>query len=362
MSFRRPVAASLLLLAFLLLTQPGTDAQERSLPSVRAATIRTGTVVRSIEAAGALKPWRDVTMASQVAGTVTVVRCHTGQWVAKGNVLVELDDELARVTVQETTAAVERADAQLRQTTTDLERAEQLLETADISEAEFELLSLRRTEASAAVAAAQAQLKRAQRALRDTRIRAPFAGSVAQRFVEVGTWITPGQPVARVVDLSRMKADFGIPQQRTPELSVGMTAKLIVDLYPGVEFPAQVYRVGVVADPASGQFPVEVSVSQSSAHPLRPGMAVRLNLDTQTRGDAVLVPKEAVIDRGGNSHVLVVDRSQRVRLRRVELGSSSGGFRELVSGNLKPGDVVVTAGKENVADGDQVDFGGSPVR
>jgi membrane fusion protein (multidrug efflux system) len=357
---RSPTFAPLLLPALLL--APGIGAQEPSLPSVRTAVVRTGSVVRSIEAAGALKPWRDVTLASNAAGTVTAVQCHMGQWVGQGSVLIELDDELARVAVQEATAAVERADAQLRQTTTDVERAEKLLETADISEAEFELLSLRRTESSAAVAAARAQLTRAQRAMRDTRIRAPFAGSVAQRFVEVGAWITPGQPAVRVVDLSRMKAEFGIPQQRTPELAVGMPAKLTVDLYPGVEFAAQVHRVGVVADPASGQFPVEVSAAQSREHPLRPGMAVRLHLDTQTRANAMLVPKEAILDRGGAHYVLVVDRGHRVRLRRIELGSTTDGFREVVGGSLNVGDVVVTAGKENVADGDQVDVGASPRR
>jgi RND family efflux transporter MFP subunit len=319
-------------------------------------------VVRSIEAAGRLKPWRDVIVASQGAGTITQVRCHMGQWVTQGEVLVELDDELARVAVQEATAAVARAEAQLQQTTTDLERAEKLLETDDISESEFEALSLRRTEASAALASARAQLQRAERTLRDTRIRSPFAGSVAERFVEVGTWVTPGQPVARVVDLSRMKAEFGIPQQRTPEVAVGMPGTLTVDLYPGVQFPAEVYRIGVVADPASGQFSVEMSVSQSSSHPLRPGMAVRLDLSTQVTGDAVLIPKDAILDRGDTSYVLVLDASRRARLRPVSLGASAGNARELLDGNVKIGDVVVTAGKETVADGEQVQVEGSPAR
>ena len=72
--------------------------------------------------------------------------------------------------------------------------------------------------------------------------------------MEVGSWVTPGQPVVRVVDLARMKAEFGIPQQRTPEVAAGMPAELTIDLYPGTTFDAEVLRVGVVADPASGQF------------------------------------------------------------------------------------------------------------
>jgi RND family efflux transporter MFP subunit len=250
---------------------------------------------------------------------------------------------------------VDRSRAQLEQSTTDLKRAEQLHATDDISDAELEALSLRRQEATAGLVASQATLQRAERALRDTLIRAPFAGSVAQRMVEVGSWVTPGQPVARVVDLSRMKAEFGIPQQRTPEISVGMPATLAVDLYPGVTFPAEVYRLGVVADPASGQFALEVSVAQSTTHPLRPGMAVRLALDTQVTTDAVLVPKDAVLDRSGTTYVYVVDRNRQVHLREVTLGSTSGGSRELFSGELRVGDAVVTAGKENLADGDTVE-------
>ncbi len=330
--------------------------EPRRAVTVRVARIATGSVVRSIQAAGVLRPWRDVTLASQVAGTTVGIHCHMGQWVSQNDVLIELDDELARIAVQEASAAVERSQAQLRQSSTDLERAQKLRATDDISEAELEALTLRRTEASAGLAAAQAQLQRAERTLRDTRIRAPFAGSVAERFVEIGTWITPGQPVARVVDLSRMKAEFGIPQQRTPEVSVGMPARLTTDLYPGVVFSADVYRIGVVADPASGQFSLEVSVPQSQTHPLMPGTAVRLDLDTQVKDDAVLVPKEAVLDRGGATYVLVVDRGNRARLRQVVLGSPSGASRELLEGDLRVGDSVITAGKENVADGDQIEL------
>lgn len=332
--------------------------EEKQPPKVRTATVSSGSVVQSIEAAGALKPWRDVTVASQAAGAATAVHCHMGQWVENGDVLVELDDELARVAVQEASAAVERAEANLRQSGTDLERAEKLLETDDISEAEHEALTLRRHEASAGLATARAQLQRAERSLRDTRIRAPFGGSVARRFVEVGSWLTPGQPVARIVDLARMKAEFGIPQQRTPEVSLGMPARLSVDLYPGVTFSAKVIRVGVVADPASGQFSLEVSVPQSDSHPLRPGMAVRLQLETKATNDAILVPKAAIIDRGGDTYVLVVDRTRHAHLRPIKVGPGSAEARQILGGSLRAGDVVIVGGKEAVADGDQVEVEG----
>jgi membrane fusion protein (multidrug efflux system) len=352
------LSAALVLIPVLAADVIGAQEQQPA-KRVRTSIVSSGAVSETIEAAGALKPWRDVTVASQVAGTVTAVHCHMGQRVGQGDVLVEVDDELARVAVQEASAAVERAEAQLRQSATDLERGEKLLETDDISESEWEMLSLRKHEASAALAAARAQLQRAERALRDTRIRTPFAGSVARRFVEVGTWITLGQPVARVVDLARMKAEFGIPQQRTPDVSVGMAAKLSADLYPGVTFSAEVIRVGVVADPASGQFSLEVAVPQSPSHPLRPGMAVRLELETRARNDAVLVPKSAIIDRGGDSYVLVVNRSRRAQLRSVKVGDTHGSSREVLSGNLRAGDVVITTGKDGVADGDRVEIEGT---
>jgi len=351
-----------LLAAICSIAGAATATQDQQRPRVRVLTVASGSVVQTIEAAGALKPWRDVTVASQTAGTVTAVLCHMGQWVQQGDVLVVLDDELARIAVQEATAAVKRAEAQLGQSATDLERAEKLLETDDISEAELEALTLRKHEASAGLAAARAMLQRAERTLRDTKIRAPFGGSVARRVVEIGSWLNPGQPIGRIVDLARMKAEFGIPQQRTPEVALGMPARLNVDLYPGVTFSAKVIRVGVVADPASGQFSLEVSVPQSETHPLRPGMAVRLELETDAKNDAVLVPKAAIIDRGGETYVLVVDRSRRAHLRPVKAGSSSGDTRQVIDGSLRAGDIVITTGKERVADGDQVQVEGTSHR
>jgi RND family efflux transporter MFP subunit len=301
-----------------------------------------------------------VTIASQGSGAVTAVHCQVGQWVDRNEVLVELDDELARVAVSEAAADLRRAEAQQSQAATDVGRAERLLADEDISESEWELLKLRHHEAVAAVAAAGARKQRAERALRDTRVRAPFAGVVAHREVEVGSWLSPGQPVARLVDLGRMKAEFGIPQQRTPEVAAGMPAELTIDLYPGTTFDAEVLRVGVVADPASGQFLLEVAVSQSRAHPLRPGMAARLHLETSDGAATILVPKEAIIDRGGAAYVLVVDDQSIARMRAVLVGASNDGHRELLDRSLSPGDRVVTRGKDNVTDGDRVRVEGPP--
>jgi RND family efflux transporter MFP subunit len=344
----------------ILLASSMLVAQEAQLPEVRVATIGRGAVTRSIDGVGVLTPWKEVTIASQGSGAVTAVRCQVGQWVDRNEVLVELDDELARVAVSEAEADLRRAEAQQIQAATDVGRAEQLLADEDISESEWELLKLRHHEAVAAVAAAGARHQRAERALRDTRVRAPFAGVVARREVEVGSWLSPGQPVVRLVDLGRMKAEFGIPQQRTPEVAAGMEAELTIDLYPGVTFAAEVLRVGVVADPASGQFLLEVAVPQSRAHPLRPGMAARLHLETSDGAAAILVPKEAIIDRGGAAYVLVVDDQSVVRMRAILVGAPNDGFRELLDRSLSPGDRVVTRGKDGVTDGDRVRVGGSP--
>jgi multidrug efflux pump subunit AcrA (membrane-fusion protein) len=87
-------------------------------------------------------------------------------------------------------------------------------------------------------------------------------------------------------------------------------------------------------------------------------MAVRLNLETSANNNALLVPKAALIDRGDDTYVLVVDRTRRAHLRPVKVGSSSGDSRQVVGGSLRAGDVVIISGKESVADGDQVEVEG----
>ncbi len=348
-------------LATLAALQAGSShAQAGATTAVQTAKVTSGNVTRTVKATGVLKPWRRVTVASQGSGTVTALRCSEGQWMARDQVLAELDSEVARIAVDEATAAVDQAEAHLQQSNTDLERARQLLEQHDISAHEWETLTLRKSEAAAAAKSARAQLQRAERQLRDTRVRAPFSAVVAQRHVEIGSWLSPGQPVVDLVDLSRMKAEFGIPQHRLPELEIGRSAELAVDLYPGVVFSAEVTKVGVVADPASGQFALEVAVPQSKEHALRPGMAVRLDLETSVKNDAVLVPREAVIERSGESFVFVVGSDGRAHRRRVLLGSASGRAREVLDASLRVGEVVVTAGKEGLRDGDALGGTGPP--
>ena len=173
--------------------------------------------------------------------------------------------------------------ANARKTAKDLERNRTLFEKGDVSDAEMEGLRLAAQNAESALRSAEVALKVAQRQLADTQVRSPIAGTVDRRFVEVGETVGMGTSVADVVDLDVVKVRLTIPEQEIGRVTVGQTARVTMDPYPGVIFEGQVVSAGSKAEENSHRYPVEVEVANRVETPLKSGMFARTEILTTTQ-------------------------------------------------------------------------------
>jgi RND family efflux transporter MFP subunit len=224
-------------------------------------------------------------------------------------------------------------------------------------------------QAAAAVAVQQAAVDRIEDQLKKHTIRAPFAGWVVERFTEKGEWVARGGLVARVVELDRIEVEVQVPERLVSTLGKGMEVRLEFDAAPTTTWIGSIDHVVPQADLLSRSFPVKVLLDnklRDGAPVLRGGMLARAWLPVGRVGEALVVPKDAVVLGGPTPIVFAVQSIAgtqtdgsigmgTVQPVPVRLGAAVGGA-VAIEGDLAVGSLVVIRGNERLRPGMPVRF------
>lgn len=289
-------------------------------------------------------------------------------------------------------AAVLQAEATLRNAQAEYERAEKLYGAGVSSKAELDRALAARDTARALLDAARqasamtdigpraeeiraaraqlmemkAGLEYAQTQLAATEIRAPISGTVLQRIVERGEMVSPsavGESGARtsvvsLADLDDLQVELDISQVDFARLKMDQRAEIIPEAFPNMKYTGFIAEIAPEANRSKATVQVKVKVENPDEQ-LRPEMNARVNFLAQpNQGNAqtatrVLVPKDAIVMKDGNTFVFVI-KGARVEQRSVRLGDEAGGFHAVFEG-LSGGESVVTTGADKLRDGDRVE-------
>ncbi len=204
--------------------------------------------------------------------------------------------------------------------------------------------------ARAGVEQAEAGVEMAEIALAETKVVSPIDGVVSERYLSSGALVSPQTPIVSVVS-GEVELVLGVEESQIGKVKEGQRAEIVVAAYPGEVFGAKVAVVGPSADPKSRTFTVKVRPEEHDGK-LRPGMFAQVSIVAEEREKAVLVPKEAVVSRGGQRVVYVV-KGDVVQERPVQVGLARNGQVEIVSG-VDAGEEVVVSGQSDLRDGDKV--------
>jgi RND family efflux transporter MFP subunit len=194
---------------------------------------------------------------SEANGKVVDLRFNTGDMVQNGTVLAALDDELVR-------SQLSLAEAAQTKARNDLKKYEDLLKDDAISTQQVEEARLGLKKSETDVTALRKQLDFAS-------IKAPIQGTITKRFIEKGSLVMPGTPIAEIVDISRLKFIANVAESEAIQIRKGQKVTLISSLFPGITYPGTVVSIGVKADDAR-RFPVEIELVNNPKHPLKAGM------------------------------------------------------------------------------------------
>jgi RND family efflux transporter MFP subunit len=203
---------------------------------------------------------------------------------------------------------------------------------------------------SAGVQQAQAAVDLAEIGLSEAVIVSPVDGVVSEKLQSVGALVSPATPIVTIIS-GDVEMVLGVEEAQIGKVTEGQKAEITVAAYPGTAFPAKVSMISPAADPKTRTFQVKVQPDENGGK-LRQGMYAQVKIVAQERTKAVLVPKDAVITKAGQTSVFVV-KDDVAQARQVKLGLATNGTVEVMSG-LQAGEEVVVAGQAELRDGDAV--------
>jgi multidrug efflux system membrane fusion protein len=321
---------------------------------VAAAPAEIGPMPRYLDGIGTLTAVREVQVSPEVAGRVERIDFTAGGSVEAGAPLVQLNDAPERADLAAFQASEKLAIA-------NLERTQQLVRRDFATQAKMD-------ENQEALEAARAGIARSQAVIDQKAIKAPFAGQLGLRRVEVGQYVDPGNMLVTLTDLSRLYATFTLPEQDRSEVAVGQTVELRADAFPGEVFTGAVTAIEPQIDPATRVMRVQATLENPERR-LLPGMFVNARVvlppvpgvvsvpetavDRTLYGDSVFVVAEDGMDGDGKPKHKAVQTF-------VEIGPHFGGRVAIVRG-VAPGDVVVGSGQLKLQNGAAVVVGADPL-
>lgn len=323
----------------------GTAGGAQRVPAVEVAKVTPVTLVDEAQSVGSLRSRQGVMIRPEVAGRIKTIQFTEGQRVAKGQLLVQLDDQLQAAQVAQAKAEMSIAEANHK-------RNQDLVAQNFISKRTVD-------ESAAALDVARAKLELAVATQQRLKIVAPFDGVTGLKQVSVGDYLKDGADIVNIEDIDAVLVDFRLPERFQSKIRPGQKAQLNVDALPGRPFTALVQAVDPLID-ANGRSVGIRGCIDNRQRQLRPGMFARVNTVFGVREQALTVPEEAIVPQGGRAFVVKVvpgEKPDTLVAQRVAVktGVRQPGKVEIIEG-LEAGDTVVTAGHQRL----QKD--GTPVR
>jgi membrane fusion protein, multidrug efflux system len=292
-------------------------------------------VAESLSLTATITPNETVEIKSETDGIVLETRFAEGERVAKGHVLVQLDDS-------KLAAAVKESEAILKLSQANHERTKQLFQDKLISQQDYD-------QAAATFAVNQAGLELKRRQLQDARITAPFSGIVGARQISPGQVISRSLPLTWLVDLDTVKVEVEVPEKYLRQLSLGQSMEFSVAAYPDDKFRGDVYFISPQIEESTRTALVKARISNAE-HKLRGGMFASLDLTLKLRDSAIVIPEPALMSNGDRFSVFVVDASGLAQVRPVDVGFRLPGRVEILKG-LSAGEKVVVEGLQKLRPG-----------
>lgn len=344
-------------------------------PYAAVAPVQRQTVSNTLSIAGQFIPYQNVDLHAKVAGYIKNIYVDIGDRVHQGQVLAVLEIPELIAQVDEAKAAVHHAQEEIQRAQSDVSRAEadnvalhanavRLVNTdkarpgliaqqeLDDATAKDRASQAQVDAAKSALAAAKQQLEVAKAnqqhysALSDyATITAPYSGVVTWRFsdtgalVQAGTSNTSGLPVVTLAEIDILRLRIPVPESLAAKVRIGDSADVHVQA-TGEHFTGKVTRFTDALDPSTRTMQVEIDVPNANYH-LQPGMYADVQLNADSRPNALTVPVEAIERRGNQTSVLVLDGQNRVERRQVQIGVEGSNHVEILTGLVEGEKVIV---------------------
>ncbi len=284
---------------------------------------------------GTIEAINQATVSAQTSGRITEIFYDVNDFVPAGALIMKLRATEQRAGMQQAQAAVQQALTREQEARQQFARVEGLYKDKVATKAEYDAALANRDAAQAQLAAARAALGAAQEGVAYTEVRAPYAGIVTRRMVQVGETVQPGTPLMSGVSLQYLRVNLELPQSVVEKVRAIRKAAIYVN---GKRVEATSFTVFPEADATTHTFHARANLPENATD-LHPGMFVKVGL-VVGEAERLLIPMTALVTRSEVTAVYVLSKEGAVSLRQIRIGPRFGERVEVLAG-LSVGDSVV---------------------
>jgi membrane fusion protein (multidrug efflux system) len=314
--------------------------------TVTTAVVRSESWESLITSVGSLEAVQGVMLTAELPGKVVRIAFEPGTKVQAGDLLIQQDtsSEEAQLRAAKATVALAKIE---------LERSSKLLGKKAVAQAKYDSDDAQYKEAVA-------QIDGIRASIRKKTIRAPFAGSLGIRLVNLGQNLNEGEPIVSLQTIDPIFVNFSLPQQQLAQVKPGLKVR-VTDAFPGQAIEGEITAISPEVDAATRNIRIQATVANSQER-LRPGMFVNVSVVLPSREEVLAIPTTAVLYAPYGDTVFVVDtkKSEKgvepvnvVKQKIVKLGEKRGDFVASVSG-LDKGETIVSTGVFKLRNGQAV--------
>jgi RND family efflux transporter MFP subunit len=313
---------------------------------VEALVLKENFLEQNMPFTGVLKPIHSVDLIAEISGKIQRIHKNLGDRVTRRDTLAIIDDRIALSQYRQAKSQVLSAETNLKIAQVNLKSDAELLKNGDISQLSYENSLLAVNTAKAQLLSAQANLDLTEKNYFDTRIVSPINGRISRKYIDLCAIVTPTMPTYRVVDITTLKVEVGLPQAVINSVHVGSQARLIIAAISNQEFNGSVRYISPQADENTGTFATEIHVKNSPDLKIQAGMTTRIELSLTTAEKRLIIPDYALVSRNNQQFVYKIQQNT-ASLSPVSI-SKTFGSQVLVEEGLAEGDTIVVVGMKNL--------------
>ena len=300
--------------------------------------------VNSLTAVGTIEPVQGVELEAEIPGIVKAINFKNGQSVQAGDLLVQLD-------VQVEQAQLNAAESTARLAQVELDRSKRLIETGSVTQSQLD-------KAIADYENSKANVENLKAVIARKTIRAPFAGEVGIRQINLGQYVAQGAPIVSIQANDQVFVNFTLPQQALAKVSTGMDVDLFSDVYPEQPFAGTITAISPQIDPITRTVELQGTLDNPDGL-LRAGLFVRVSVRLPEKNVVTVVPATAILSAPYGNSIFIVEEATneagepaglKVTQSFIRVDAHKGDFVSITKG-LKVGDKVVSAGAFKLRNG-----------
>ncbi|MDP4290761.1 MAG: efflux RND transporter periplasmic adaptor subunit [Bacteroidota bacterium] len=276
---------------------------------------------------------------SQAAGEITALNFKLGDFKTKGSVIAQVDNRLKKL-------ALETAQLNYAKLKDDYLKYKKLYEGNATSEAQYREIKF-------AYENAGIQVEQAKQQLEYCKVKAPFSGYITSKSIELGSYVNVANPVASIVDISKLKIALNVSESDAYALKLGKTAEVTTAQYPDVTYKGTITYISPKSD-KTHDYPIEISIENIKKFPLKAGTFVNVNIELKNPTVPLVIPREALVGSLSEASVYVYENGV-ANQRKVTIGRDYNNYLEVLDG-LKENELVITNGQINITDKSKVEL------